>query len=423
MAKQITELLTKSKAAKRAANTLSRISTGDKNIALNQIADALDANEQSLIKANSDDLNVAQKSGSSDAFLSRLSLTSEGISYMADGVRSIAKLPDPVGEEFDKRTLPNGIKLSKRRVPLGVIGSIFEARPEVPIDISALCIKSGNSVVLRGSKEAVNTNKALGLVIRSALSNTKVPLDVVQVIETTDRKVVGEMLKLNEYFDLIIPRGGAELVRYVANEATMPAITGGIGVCHTYIDYSVNVEDAIAIIINAKAQAPAKCNALDTLIIHRDSANEVLSKLAPKLERLNVEMRCDPAAYSIASNKSKTARKATSQDWGTEFLDLILSIKIVENLGEAILHIENYGSGHSEAIITSDSSNAKIFVDQIDASVVLVNASTRFNDGAQFGLGAEVAISTNKFHARGPMGLKELTSYKWIALGNGHTRD
>lgn len=423
MAKQITELLTKSKAAKRAANTLSRVSTSDKNIALNQIADALDANEQSLMRANSDDLTVAQRSGSSDAFLSRLSLTSEGISYMADGVRSIAKLPDPVGEEFDKRTLPNGIELSKRRVPLGVIGSIFEARPEVPIDISALCIKSGNSVVLRGSKEAVNTNKALGLVIRSALSNTKVPLDVVQVIETTDRKVVGEMLKLNEYFDLIIPRGGAELVRYVANEATMPAITGGIGVCHTYIDYSANVDDAIAIIINAKVQAPAKCNALDTLIIHRDSANAVLSKLAPELERLNVEMRCDPAAYSIASNKSKTVKKATSQDWGTEFLDLILSIKIVENLGEAILHIENYGSGHSEAIITSDSSNAKIFVDQIDASVVLVNASTRFNDGAQFGLGAEVAISTNKFHARGPMGLKELTSYKWIALGNGHTRD
>ena len=418
-----TELAGKAKAARAASRVLRSLPTGAKDAALAAVADALEAHAAALMEANAADMEAARAAGRDAAFLARLELTPATLHAMAVGVRQVAALPDPVGESFDARTLPNGMRIERRRVPLGVIGTVFEARPEVPADISALCIKSGNAVLLRGGSDALNTNRALGRIIRDALAGTDVPPDAVQMVESPDRAVVAQMLKMDEYIDLLIPRGGADLVRYVAKEATMPAITGGIGVCHTYADASADAEMAASVVYNAKTQAPAKCNALDTLLVHAGSAPSVLPAAAARLLDGGVELRCDRRALALLGPiDAERIRPAGSGDFGQEFLDLVLSVKVVDSLDEALSHIEEYGSGHSEAIVTEDSDAARRFVDEVDAAVVLVNASTRFNDGGQLGLGAEVAISTNKLHARGPMGLRELTSYKWVAIGDGHVR-
>ncbi len=418
-----TELAGKAKAARAASRVLRSLPTGAKDAALGAVADALEAHAAALMEANAADMEAARAAGRDAAFLARLELTPATLHAMAGGVRQVAALPDPVGESFDARTLPNGMRIERRRVPLGVIGTVFEARPEVPADISALCIKSGNAVLLRGGSDALNTNRALGRIIRDALAGTDVPPDAVQMVESPDRAVVAQMLKMDEYIDLLIPRGGADLVRYVAREATMPAITGGIGVCHTYADASADAEMAASVVYNAKTQAPAKCNALDTLLVHAASAPSVLPAAAARLLDDGVELRCDRRALALLGPiDAERIRPAGSGDFGQEFLDLVLSVKVVDSLDEALSHIEEYGSGHSEAIVTEDGDAARRFVDEVDAAVVLVNASTRFNDGGQLGLGAEVAISTNKLHARGPMGLRELTSYKWVAIGDGHVR-
>ena len=418
------ELVTKAKAAREAFRQVRSLSAAAKNKALYAIADALEAEQAGLLEANALDMARGQENGLPGELLARLELTPKALKAMADGARDVAALPDPVGEEFDARALPNGMRLARRRVPLGVIGTIFEARPEVPVDIASLCLKSGNTVIMRGSKEATNTNRALGQLIRQALEKSGAPTGAVQMVESPDRALVQEMLKLDEYIDLLIPRGGAELIGLVSREATMPAITGGVGVCHTYVDATADEAMACDILTNAKVQAPAKCNALDTVLVHSAAAPRLLPKLAAQMAEAEVELRCDQRSLALIGPTTGPARvkPASDEDWGREFLSLVLAVKVVDSLGAAIDHIERYGSGHTEAIVTSDYAHAAQFVDEVDAAVVMVNASTRFTDGGQFGLGAEVAISTNKLHARGPMGLRELTTYKWVALGSGQTR-
>ncbi|MDA1189434.1 MAG: glutamate-5-semialdehyde dehydrogenase [Chloroflexi bacterium] len=416
-------------AAKKAGRQLAKLTSATKDRALLSIADALVSRQSVIIEANRKDLEAGKAAGLSDAILDRLLLDSTRLAALAKDVQKVAGLPDPVGEEFDQKLLPNGVRLSKRRTPLGVIGAIYESRPNVTIDISVLCLKSGNAVILRGGKESINTNTALAELVRDTISQADLPKDAVQLITSTDRKLVDEMLKMKDYIDLLIPRGGAELVKRVAAEATMPAITGGIGVCHTYIDKSANQGMAVAIAYNAKVQRPTVCNAMDTLLVHADAAPVVLPQVAREWGKAGVEIHCDPASLNILqavkgefSNGFKLV-PAQKEDWGTEFLSLTASVKMVGSLDEALLHIEEYGSGHTEVIVTEDYSAATRFVNEVDASAVMVNASSRLNDGGEFGLGAEVAISTSKFHARGPMGLRELTSYKWAVMGTGQIRN
>ena len=392
-----------------------------KDRGLEYVARALEERQAPVCEANEKDIAAGRARGHTDSFLDRLLLTPERLSAMAADVRAIAALPDPVGEEFDVRTLANGLIVGKRRVPLGVVGAIYESRPNVTIDISALCLKSGNACILRGGSEALHSNSALASLLRTALGEAGVPEGAVQFVENTDRALVQEMLQMRDTIDLLIPRGGAELVRFVAENATMPAVTGGVGVCHTYVDRSVDREMALEVVTNAKVNRPSTCNALDTLLIHSESASRLLPDLARRLGESGVELRCDARALSLLGPvEGVRVTPATADDWGTEFLDLILSVRVVDSLEEALGHIEGYGSGHSEAVVTSDYAVAMRFLNEVDAAAVFVNASTRFTDGARFGLGAEVAISTNKFHARGPMGLRELTSYKWVIHGNGH---
>ena len=392
-----------------------------KDRGLEYVARALEERQAPVCEANEKDIAAGRARGHTDSFLDRLLLTPERLSAMAADVRAIAALPDPVGEEFDVRTLANGLIVGKRRVPLGVVGAIYESRPNVTIDIAALCLKSGNACILRGGSEALHSNSALAGLLRTALGEAGVPEGAVQFLENTDRALVQEMLQMRDTIDLLIPRGGAELVRFVAEHATMPAVTGGVGVCHTYVDRSVDREMALEVVTNAKVNRPSTCNALDTLLMHSETASHLLPDLARRLGESGVELRCDARALSLLGPvEGVRVTPATADDWGTEFLDLILSVRVVDSLEEAMEHIEGYGSGHSEAVVTSDYAVAMRFLNEVDAAAVFVNASTRFTDGARFGLGAEVAISTNKFHARGPMGLRELTSYKWVIHGNGH---
>ena len=417
------EVEIKAKAAKAASKKLAYLSTAVKNEALLAIADELIAKEKDILAANCLDHNEGEKSGMSAAMLDRLLLNTERIKGIAGDVRTVAALLDPVGETFEMRTLPNGLQVGKKRVPLGVIGAVFESRPNVTVDISVLCLKSGNAIILRGGKEAVHSNSVLVKIIQGAAYRAGVPEGALQFIESTDRALVGQMLKMRDYIDLVIPRGGADLINYVAQNAAMPVVTGGIGVCHTYVDRSANLEKAAAIVYNAKVQRPTVCNALDAILVHADVAKSYLPMVAKELGRANVELRCDERALKILKPlASIKAVPATEKDWGKEFLALVAAVKVVDSLEEALEHIERYGSGHSEAIVTEDYSAAMKFLDEVDAACVYVNASTRFTDGGQFGLGAEVGISTQKFHARGPMGLKELTTYKWIVLGSGQVR-
>jgi len=417
------ELEEEGRAAKAASKKLAFLSTEVKNRALLNIADALIDKLNEILIANKIDYEKAKASGMSEAMLDRLMLSPSRLDGMAQDVRTVAALPDPVGEEFEIRTLPNGLQISKRRVPLGVIGAIYESRPNVTIDISSLCLKSGNSVILRGGKEAINSNRALAKAAQEACDQAGVPRGAIQFIESTERSLVKHMLKMKGIIDLMIPRGGADLIKLVSDNAAMPVVTGGIGVCHTYVDETANINKAVAIAYNAKVQRPTVCNALDCILVHNQIAQAYLPAIAREWAKAGVEMHCDKRTLTIL--KPIPALKlvaATDEDWGKEYLSLKAAIKVVDSLDEALEHIEKYGSGHSEAIVTEDHSAAMRFLHEVDAACVYTNASTRFTDGGQFGLGAEIGISTQKFHARGPMALKELTSYKWIIIGSGQVR-
>jgi glutamate-5-semialdehyde dehydrogenase len=417
------ELEEKAKAAKAASRRMAFLPAEVKNKALHNIAEDLLAKQSEILAANKIDYHEAHTSGMNAAMLDRLMLDSSRLEAIAKDVLAVAALPDPVGEVFDMRTLPNGLQLSRKRVPLGVIGAIYESRPNVTIDITALCLKSGNAIILRGGKEAVHSNSALAKVIQEAATKAGVPEGAVQFIESTDRTLVDEMLKLRQYIDLVVPRGGAGLIKLVRDNAAMPVVAGGIGVCHTYVDRSADMDKAVAIAFNAKVQRPTVCNALDCLLVHANIAQRYLPLVAAEWAKAGVEMRCDERAMAILeSNSSLKLKPATDEDWGKEFLSLVAAVKVVDSLDEALEHIERYGSGHSEAIITEEDDAAVRFLNEVDAACVYVNASTRFTDGSQFGLGAEVGISTQKFHARGPLGVRELTSYKWIILGSGQVR-
>ena len=418
------ELEVKGRAARRAARRLATISADVKNAALHNVADGLKAREEEILAANEKDIANGRERGLEEYFLDRLLLNPERLEGLANDVRGIAALPDPIGEVIDQRNMPNGLTVGKRRVPLGVIGAIYESRPNVTIDISSLCLKSGNAIILRGGSDAINSNTALAALVKDSIADAGIPEDAVQVMETTDRAVVGQMLKAKGIIDLLIPRGSQALINRVATEATIPAITGGVGVCHTYVDRQADLEMALEIVNNAKVSRPSVCNSLDTVIVHSASASAFLPALAKRWEDAGVEMRCDTRALSLlGASAGPKAVHVTEEDWRTEHLSLTAGVRVVDSLDEALEHIDKYGSGHSEAIVTEDYRAAMRFLDEVDAGAVFVNASTRFNDGGQFGLGAEVAISTDKMHARGPMGLRELTSYKWTVLGSGHIRE
>ena len=429
--KAIKDLEAKGKAAKAASHRLAYLATEIKNKALHNIASELIARKDEILAANQADYKDGAASGMNAAWLDRLMLNASRIESMAQDVLTVAGLNDPAGEVFDMRTLPNGLQIGKKRVPLGVIGAIYESRPNVTIDISALCLKSGNAVILRGGREALRSNSVLAKLVQEAAKRAGVPEGAVQFIDNPDHALVKHFLQMNQYIDLILPRGNVELIKFVAENARMPVVTGGIGVCHTYVDKTADLKKAMAIAYNAKVSRPTVCNALDALLVHKDIAGEFLPLVAAEWSKAGVEMRCDERAMAIlkpvrqAQGKPISGLKlkpATASDYGKQFLALIAAVRVVDSLDGALAHIEKYGVGHSEAIVTEDYTNARRFLDEVDAACVYVNASTRFSDGGQFGLGAEVAISTQKMHARGPMGLKELTTYKWIALGSGQVR-
>ncbi len=423
MGNGVEELEEKGKAAKAASRRMAYLSAEIKNQALHHISNDLSARSDEILAANHIDYSEAQASGMSAAILDRLLLDSRRLEAIAQDVLAVAALPDPVGEVFDMRTLPNGLQVGRKRVPLGVIGAIYESRPNVTIDISALCLKSGNAVILRGGKEAIHSNSALAGVVQEASTRAGVPEGAVQFVENTDRALVSEMLRMGDIIDLLIPRGGADLIRFVTEKAQMPVVSGGIGVCHTYVDKSADLDKAVAIAYNAKVQRPTVCNALDTLLVHADIAQRYLPLVAAEWAKAGVEMHCDERALAVLkAYPSLKLVPAVAEDWGKEFLALVGAIRVVDSLDEVLEHIERYGSGHSEAIVTEEYGAAMRFLNEVDAACVYVNASTRFTDGGQFGLGAEVGISTQKMHARGPLGVKELTSYKWIIFGSGQVR-
>jgi glutamate-5-semialdehyde dehydrogenase len=423
MSDAVDELKRKGKAARVAAHRLAYVSTETKNRALAGISADLVTMKDRILAANQEDMVAARAAGMSEALLDRLLINQARLEGISKDVLTVAALPDPVGEFFDMRTMPNGLVIGKKRVPLGVIGTIYESRPNVTVDISALCLKSGNAVILRGGKEALNTNLAFVRVIQDAATRAGMPEGCVQFVENTDRALVEPMLKMNEYIDLLVPRGSAQLIKFVSETATVPVVAGGVGVCHTYVDRTADPKKAASIIFNAKVQRPTVCNALDSVLIHSGVAHTILPAIAAELAEAGVEMHCDDRAMAVLrAVPGLNLKPAVPEDWGKEFLALIAAIKVVDSLEDALSHIEQYGSGHSEAIVTEDYESGMRFLNQVDAACVYVNASTRFTDGGQFGLGAEVGISTQKMHARGPLGLRELTSYKWIVFGNGQVR-
>jgi glutamate-5-semialdehyde dehydrogenase len=414
----VDELIEKAGEAKRAARVLAQASTDDKNEALRAIARAIRVSEAAILTANAQDCAQADERIDVD----RLRLTPERIKGIARDVEAVAELPDPVGEEFDQTTRPNGLRISKRRVPIGVVGVVYESRPNVTSDVVALCLKTGNAVVLRGGKEALESNRAIVAAIHQGLSETRLPKSAVQLITSTDRALVDRMLKLREYIDVIVPRGGAGLIKATIEHATVPVIETGAGVCHTYVDREADPDMALRIVYNAKVRRPSICNALDTVLVHRDIAASWLPRMAAELQKGGVELHADSRAGQQLQAAHMPFVAATADDWGREFLSLTAAVKLVDSLDAALEHIQQYGSGHSEAIVTGDPQAARRFVDEVDAAAVFVNASTQFTDGGEFGLGAEVGISTQKLHARGPFALRELTTYKWIIQGTGQVR-
>ena len=419
-------------AARGASRQLAVLSTARKNAALLAIADALEAHAGIVLAANAEDIAAGRAKGLSEAMLDRLLLNEVRIASLAADTRRVATLPDPVGAEFDGRVLPSaggvsgaGLRLCKRRIPIGVIGVIYEARPNVTIDIAALCLKTGNAAILRGGSETLHSNLALTAVIQDALAKSGLPAAAVQTITDPDRALVTGLLRLDKNVDMIIPRGGAALHRLCREQATIPVITGGMGICHIFVDESADLARAVDIVENAKVQRPSVCNALDTVLVHSASAAAFLPAMAERLARSNVELRATPDALAIlqAAATPATVVPAGPDDFDTEWMALILGVKIVDSLDEVIAHIQDHSTEHSDSILTNDWANAQRFVNEINSAAVFVNASTRFNDGGQFGLGAEVAVSTQKLHARGPMGLEELTTYKWVCIGDGHIRE
>jgi glutamate-5-semialdehyde dehydrogenase len=415
------ELLTKGQAAKKAARVLATLDTATKNEALKIIAETIMEHEPIILEANDKDIDAGRANGLSESLLDRLLLTPTRLESIANDVKSIVSLPDPVGEEFESRRLPNYLQVSKRRIPIGVIGVIYESRPNVTIDISALCLKSGNAAILRGGKEAAHSNRALADAVGLGCATAGLPAESMQLIESTDRELIKEMLRANGLIDMIIPRGGAALHQFAIENATVPVITGGIGICHVYVDVAADLTKVTPIVVNAKVQRPSVCNAMDTLLVHQAVAPQILPRVADAWAKHQVEVRCEPRALAILEDHP-AVKPAGPDDFDTEFMALIAAVKVVDDLDEALDHIYTHGSHHTDAIITEDYSAAMRFVNEVNSAAVLVNTSTRFNDGGQFGLGAEVAISTQPLHARGPMGLRELTTYKWVVLGNGQVR-
>ena len=412
--------------AKESAAQFLRFESTSRNNALLKIADEILVRKNEIIAANNCDVNNAISSGLSPSLIGRMKLDESSIKKISEDIVRISQLKESVGIKFDKKMLPNGLEVSKIRVPIGVIGVIYESRPNVTVDISAICIKSSNSVILRGGSDAFNSNSLLSEIIRNSIDLSGLPKNIVQFVPDTNREIVNQMLSMNKYIDLMVPRGGSDLIKYVSEKATMPSITGGIGVCHIYVDSIADISMAVSIVDNAKTSNPYVCNAVDTVILHKDIASEFLDMLLKQLSDKNVKFKCDVDSINILKRNYKIGDyifEADESDWGKEFLGLTLAVKIVDSFDSAVSHIQNFGSGHSECIITEISQNGERFLRQIDASAVFLNSSTRFNDGAELGLGAEVAISTNKIHARGPMGPDELTSYKWIIQGDGQIRE
>ena len=414
----VDELLDKAAAAKKASVVLAQASTELKNRALGAIAGAIRENETEILAANARDCANA----SPRIELDRLRLTSERVASMAHDVESVAQLPDPVGEQFDMMTRPNGLRISKRRVPLGVVGVVYESRPNVTSDVAAICLKTGNAVVLRGGREALMSNQAIAAAIQHGLAKTGLPEAAVRLITSTDRCLVQRMLTLREYLSVIIPRGGDGLIKMTVENATVPVIETGAGVCHTFVDRAADPDMALKIVYNAKVRRPTICNALDTLLVHRDIAATWLPRMAAEWSQARVEIHADPTAERILRDAGTGSISASPEDWGKEFLSLVAAVRVVDSLDDALDHIREHGSGHSEAIVTSDGQAASRFLNEVDAAAVFVNASTQFTDGGEFGLGTEVGISTQKLHARGPMGLRELTTYKWVIEGTGQIR-
>ncbi len=420
----MTDLIAMGNAAKAASHVLSTLTTEQKNQALLAIAAELETQADTVLAQNVLDIDDGRQRGLSDAIIDRLLLTPERMAGLAEDTRRIVDLADPVGSELENRMLPNGMRLSRRRIPIGVLGVIYEARPNVTIDIAALSLKTGNAAILRGGSETLRSNLALVNVIQAALEKAGLPATAVQYIDDPDRALVTQMLKLDQYIDMIIPRGGQGLHRLCIEQSTIPVITGGIGICHIYVDESADLDSAVDIIENSKIQRPSVCNSLDTLLVHPSIAAELLPKVAKQLAKSDVELRATGTALAILQRNGHKATvvPAGPDDFDQEWLSLILGIKVVNGVEEAIEHIHMHSTDHSESILTNNWNNANRFVNAINSSAVFVNASTRFNDGGQFGLGAEVAVSTQKLHARGPMGLEELTTYKWVCFGDGHVR-
>ncbi len=412
------ELINKAALGKSALKKLITLSADDKNQALLRVADFLESESSYILQANEEDVKEGKRANISPALLDRLTLTEGRIKDMAKGLREVAELPDPIGEIIDTFQRPNGLLVKKVRVPLGLLGIIYEARPNVTVDCFALALKSGNGVLLRGSANALNSNKALVKVIRSALEDTKVPEDAINLIESPDKAVVGEMLKLKEYIDVIIPRGGAGLINFVVNNSVIPVLETGVGNCHIYIDESASYDMAEKIVLNSKTQRPGVCNAAEKLLVHRAFANKHLASLLKALKAAGVEIKGCEESIKLY----KDILPASEDDWDIEYLDLIMAVKVVNNIQEAMDHIDKHSTKHTEAIITEDEANADLFLTLVDAAAVNYNASTRFTDGSQYGFGAEIGISTQKLHARGPMGLRELTSYKYLVYGQGQIR-
>jgi glutamate-5-semialdehyde dehydrogenase len=414
----MSEVITKATAAKEAAAVMNRLTTAEKNEALILMANALIAKQDQILAANEDDLIRGRELGTSSSLLDRLKLTPARLQDIADAVRQIVDLPDPVGELLETSHRPNGLFIEKRRVPLGVIGIIYEARPNVTVDAATLCLKTGNAVVLRGGSAAISSNRSIVNVLREALTHSAMPADALQLIEDSNRSSVDEMLKLNGLLDVIIPRGGASLIQNVVQNATVPVIETGAGICHTYLDDTADYAMAEAVAVNAKVQRPSVCNSMETLLLHNTFARKHLTALANTFREANVELRgCD-----VTRDIVPWVKEATEQDYATEYNDYILNIKVVADLDEALNHISNFGTKHSECIVTQTAEHAERFLQEIDAAAVYHNASTRFTDGYEFGFGAEIGISTQKLHARGPMGLPALTSTKYLVKGSGQIR-
>ncbi len=404
--------------AKKASRELNRLGTGDKNKGLISVADALEGHTVELLRANEQDVARAKQAGMKASLVDRLLLTEERIKAMAEGLRQIAALADPVGEVISMKTTPQGLQIGQKRVPLGVIGIIYESRPNVTADAFGLCFKTGNAVILRGGSDAIHSNEAIVDVIRDALVDEGLSPDSISLLMDTSHETAEQFMKMNRYIDVLIPRGGSGLIRTVVEKSTVPVIETGVGNCHVYVDETADLSMAVSIVENAKTQRLGVCNACESLVVHSKAANQVLPMICEMLEKHGIEIRGDERARAIYPSM----KKASEEDYGTEYLDAVISVCVVDSIEEAIEHINIYNTGHSEAIVTSDYANAMKFLNEIDAAAVYVNASTRFTDGFEFGFGAEIGISTQKLHARGPMGLLALTTTKYIILGNGQIR-